>query len=175
MKIIEFFTDFPLFWDFFTWSFLVNVDKNPALERPWQNCFQQKKENYCGHSQVPGHTYGQLEVYNIEEGSQAGPWNIAARANQNGDWSYHWVIFKDVNDDGLLDVMAARWGSKCLCTVVTHRLGRNNIIDWHTTILDFLLTESLCTCHTGHTNDNCAKIQNLKNISAFIFWIGFDG
>lgn len=57
--------------------------------------------------QVPGHTYGQLEVYNVETG--AGPWNIAAKANDGGDWSYHWVIFKDVNADGLLDVMAARF------------------------------------------------------------------
>ena len=58
---------------------------------------------------VPGHEYGQLEVYNTEEGNEGGPWNIAAKAEDGGDWSYHWVIFKDVDGDGLLDVMAARF------------------------------------------------------------------
>ena len=54
---------------------------------------------------------GQLEVYNNEEGNEAGPWNIATKptGHNDSDRSYHWAIFKDVNDDGLLDVMTARF------------------------------------------------------------------
>ena len=35
-----------------------------------------------------------------------GPWNLAA--DDDRDYSYHWVIFKDVDGDGLDDVLAAR-------------------------------------------------------------------
>ena len=58
---------------------------------------------------LPGHEYGQLEVYNIEEGSEGGPWNIAAKAGDGHDWSYHWVIFKDINGDSHLDVLTVRF------------------------------------------------------------------
>ncbi len=54
---------------------------------------------------MPTKTFGQLEVYNSDSGG--GPWNIAAL--DEGDWSYHWAEFKDVDGDGLKDIMTARW------------------------------------------------------------------
>jgi len=56
---------------------------------------------------VPGKSYGQLEVYDTSSGEPDGPWNIAA--GQDDNWSYHWVLWKDVNNDGLLDAMTARF------------------------------------------------------------------
>ena len=54
---------------------------------------------------VPGKKSGQLEVYNEE--NYQGPWNVASKSNI--DWSYHWLIWHDVDDDGLLDIMTARY------------------------------------------------------------------
>merc|ERR1711997_625740 len=54
---------------------------------------------------VPGKKSGQLEVYNEE--NYQGPWNVASKSNI--DWSYHWLIWHDVDDDGLLDIMTARF------------------------------------------------------------------
>ena len=76
----------------------------------------------------PGKKVGQLEVYNIEnrEGESAkpsylginqlirlsslfrsqGPWNIAGLDDKS--YSYHWVEWKDIDDDGLKDVLTAR-------------------------------------------------------------------
>ena len=53
---------------------------------------------------VPGKGDGQLEVYNEE--TLEGPWNIASGDSKG--WSYHWLIWHDVDADGLLDVMTAR-------------------------------------------------------------------
>lgn len=53
---------------------------------------------------VPGKTNGQLEVYNEE--TLDGPWDIASQSDR--DWSYHWVLWHDVDNDGLPDVMTAR-------------------------------------------------------------------
>ena len=53
---------------------------------------------------APGKKFGQLEVYNEE--NYFGPWNIAS--DTETDWSYHWVMWHDVDDDGLIDCMAAR-------------------------------------------------------------------
>ena len=54
---------------------------------------------------APGKKFGQLEVYNEE--NYLGPWDIAS--NSETEWSYHWVMWHDVDDDGLLDCMAARY------------------------------------------------------------------
>lgn len=56
---------------------------------------------------VPGKTNGHLEIYDTTSGEPVGPWDIAA--NQDHDWSYHWVVWKDVDDDGLLDALTARF------------------------------------------------------------------
>ena len=53
---------------------------------------------------APGKKFGQLEVYNEE--NYLGPWDIASSSEV--EWSYHWVMWHDVDDDGLLDCMAAR-------------------------------------------------------------------
>ncbi|TRY79643.1 hypothetical protein TCAL_12605 [Tigriopus californicus] len=55
----------------------------------------------------PGKTRGQLEIYNEE--TRSGPWNIASADPK--DYSYHWVVWKDVDGDGLLDAMVARFHS----------------------------------------------------------------
>lgn len=54
---------------------------------------------------VPGKTHGQLEVYNEEMGT--GPWNIASKDGK--DWSYHWLVWYDIDGDGLKDVLTARF------------------------------------------------------------------
>jgi len=56
---------------------------------------------------VPGKGDGRLEVYDSSFGIPDGPWDIAA--GQSDSWSYHWVLWKDVNDDGLIDAMTARF------------------------------------------------------------------
>ena len=53
---------------------------------------------------VPGKTAGQLEVYNEE--TFEGPWNLASR-DQTG-WSYHTLLWHDMDNDGLEDVFTAR-------------------------------------------------------------------
>ena len=45
-----------------------------------------------------------MEVYNEE--TLEGPWNIASLDSKT--WSYHWLVWNDVDADGLKDVMAAR-------------------------------------------------------------------
>jgi len=56
---------------------------------------------------VPGKSDGHLEVFDTTSGEPDGPWDIAA--GQSDSWSYHWVHWKDVNDDGLVDAMTARF------------------------------------------------------------------
>eukprot|EP00095_Tigriopus_kingsejongensis_P007119 maker-scaffold303_size215788-snap-gene-1.16 protein:Tk07119 transcript:maker-scaffold303_size215788-snap-gene-1.16-mRNA-1 annotation:"hypothetical protein DAPPUDRAFT_229131" len=53
----------------------------------------------------PGKTRGQLDIFNEE--TQEGPWNIASGDAQ--DNSYHWVVWKDIDGDGVEDVMTARF------------------------------------------------------------------
>ena len=55
---------------------------------------------------VPGKNTGKLELYNRNDNAR-GPIDIAA--GQDKDWSYHWVIWKDVDDDGLIDALTARF------------------------------------------------------------------
>ena len=54
---------------------------------------------------VPGKTQGQLEVYNEE--TLAGPWNLASQDSTG--WSYHTLLWHDVDNDGLQDVFTARF------------------------------------------------------------------
>ena len=56
---------------------------------------------------VPGKSAGRLELFETTSGEPVGPWDIAA--NQDHDWSYHTVLYKDVDNDGLLDAMTARF------------------------------------------------------------------
>merc|ERR1711992_361676 len=55
---------------------------------------------------VPGKNTGKLELYDRNNNAR-GPIDIAA--GQDNDWSYHWVIWKDVDDDGLIDALTARF------------------------------------------------------------------
>jgi len=54
---------------------------------------------------VPTKTYGQLEVYNLDSGE--GPWNMASDESRK-DWSYHTVLWTDIDGDGLEDALTAR-------------------------------------------------------------------
>ena len=54
---------------------------------------------------VPTKTYGQLEVYNEDSGE--GPWNMASDAS-GLDWSYHTLLWTDIDGDGLKDALTAR-------------------------------------------------------------------
>ena len=55
---------------------------------------------------VPGKNTGKLELYSLSD-NKRGPIDIAA--GQDKAWSYHWVIWKDIDDDGLLDAFTARF------------------------------------------------------------------
>ena len=59
-----------------------------------------------------------MEVYNIENGN--GPWDIASASQDGKDWAYHWAIWKDVDADGLLDVITARYRYLGLHYVLNH-------------------------------------------------------
>ena len=81
---------------------------------------------------VPGKTNGKIELFNTSVGAQGKRWNsnfvkfqfllklkliqgetlpidIAYGARDGHDWSYHWVIWRDIDNDGLLDAMTARF------------------------------------------------------------------
>ena len=61
---------------------------------------------------VPGKTNGKIELFDTTTGAQGDtlPIDIAHGARDGHDWSYHWVIWRDVDNDGLLDAMTARFG-----------------------------------------------------------------
>ena len=56
---------------------------------------------------VPGKTNGKLELYDISSGTPRGPINIAGAESHS--WSYHWVIWKDIDNDGFIDAFTARF------------------------------------------------------------------
>jgi len=56
---------------------------------------------------VPGKGLGQLELYDISEGTPKGPVNIVG--TEHDWWSYHWVVWKDIDNDGLVDALTARF------------------------------------------------------------------
>lgn len=58
---------------------------------------------------VPGKGNGKIELYDTSSGEQGkhGPINIAG--GQDHDWSYHWVVWKDVDNDGFVDAFTARF------------------------------------------------------------------
>jgi len=58
---------------------------------------------------VPGKSEGKIELYDTSKGEQGkhGPINIAS--GQDHNWSYHWVIWKDIDNDGFLDAFTARF------------------------------------------------------------------
>jgi len=60
---------------------------------------------------VPGKTNGKIELFNTSVGAQGEtlPIDIAYGARDGHDWSYHWVIWRDIDNDGLLDAMTARF------------------------------------------------------------------
>jgi len=58
---------------------------------------------------VPGKKAGKIEIFDTSNGEQGkhGPIDIAA--GQDHDWSYHWVVWKDIDNDGLIDAFTARF------------------------------------------------------------------
>merc|ERR1711892_64411 len=58
---------------------------------------------------VPGKKTGKLEVYDTSSGTPVGPIMIKDTAADSHDWSYHWIVWKDVDGDGLIDIFTARF------------------------------------------------------------------
>ncbi|XP_069938772.1 uncharacterized protein [Cherax quadricarinatus] len=56
---------------------------------------------------VTGKTDGQLQMYDTTQDPVIGPYNIAA--NDSDEWSYHRVVWKDMDIDGDLDALTARF------------------------------------------------------------------
>ncbi|XP_037793535.1 uncharacterized protein LOC119589014 isoform X2 [Penaeus monodon] len=56
---------------------------------------------------MPGKTDGQLQMYDTTKDPAEGPYNIAS--NDDGKWAYHRVIWKDMDLDGDLDALTARF------------------------------------------------------------------
>merc|ERR1712198_282508 len=63
---------------------------------------------------VPGKNTGKLELYNRNDNAR-GPIDIAA--GQDKDWSYHWVIWKDVDDASVTLTTTASWKSMLAPTI----------------------------------------------------------
>lgn len=55
----------------------------------------------------PGKQTGKLEVYNLDQ--DTGPWDVSELSHEAKTWSYHWVHWIDINNDGLLDILTARF------------------------------------------------------------------
>ena len=60
---------------------------------------------------VPGKTAGQIELFDTSAGQQGEnrPIVITSDARDGHDWSYHWVVWKDIDNDGLVDALTARF------------------------------------------------------------------
>jgi len=58
---------------------------------------------------VPGKKAGKLEVYDTSSGVPVGPFSIKDKDGDSHDWSYHWIVWKDIDGDGLLDIFTARF------------------------------------------------------------------
>lgn len=56
---------------------------------------------------VPGKKTGKLEVYDVSSGVPKGPVDIAV--HNDHEWSYHWVIWRDMDGDGFIDALTARF------------------------------------------------------------------
>ena len=59
---------------------------------------------------VPGKKAGKIELFDTSAGLQGEnlPIDIAHGARDGHDWSYHWVVWKDIDNDGLTDALTAR-------------------------------------------------------------------
>lgn len=60
---------------------------------------------------VPGKTAGKIELFDTSAAEQGvnHPIDIAHGAREGHDWSYHWVVWKDIDNDGLIDALTARF------------------------------------------------------------------
>merc|ERR1719400_2038675 len=58
---------------------------------------------------VPGKSEGKIELFDTTSGEQGKNKPINIAAGQDHNWSYHWVVWKDIDNDGLLDAMTARF------------------------------------------------------------------
>ncbi|XP_049800731.1 uncharacterized protein LOC126235870 [Schistocerca nitens] len=73
---------------------------------------------------VPTKTKGCLNIYFTGTEPFDGPYNIASLDDQ--DYSYHRVIWKDINGDGLLDAVTARFHTGLLGSVTKQSLWLEN-------------------------------------------------
>lgn len=61
---------------------------------------------------VPGKSRGKLELHDTSSGTfgtPPDPWDISYYGSEDQQWSYHWVEFRDVDNDGREDIMTARF------------------------------------------------------------------
>jgi len=60
---------------------------------------------------VPGKNAGKIELFDTSAGQQGEnkPIVITSDARDGHDWSYHWVVWKDIDNDGLVDALTARF------------------------------------------------------------------
>jgi len=58
---------------------------------------------------VPGKSEGKIELFDTTSGEQGKNKPINIAAGQDHNWSYHWVVWKDMDNDGLLDAFTARF------------------------------------------------------------------
>merc|ERR1712142_218494 len=58
---------------------------------------------------VPGKNEGKIELFDTSSGEQGTRKPINIAAGQDHNWSYHWVVWKDIDNDGLLDAFTARF------------------------------------------------------------------
>merc|ERR1712013_212033 len=61
---------------------------------------------------VPGKSEGKIELFDTTSGEQGKNKPINIAAGQDHNWSYHWVVWKDMNNDGVLEILASCYDTR---------------------------------------------------------------
>ncbi|XP_042881107.1 uncharacterized protein LOC122258899 [Penaeus japonicus] len=125
---------------------------------------------------VPGKTDGQLQMYDTTKDPVDGPYNIAA--NDNNAWSYHRVVWKDMDLDGDLDALSARF-HKPVLGATKHDLvwfeneGTGFSVGWKEHIVASDGPDvhfDLVTLSAGGRDYDCVVVGEFFNERTSIYW-----
>ncbi|XP_063595419.1 uncharacterized protein LOC134772382 [Penaeus indicus] len=125
---------------------------------------------------VPGKTDGQLQMYDTTKDPVDGPYNIAR--NDNNAWSYHRVVWKDMDLDGDLDALTARFhkpvlGSTKHDLVWFENEGTGFSIGWNEHIIASDGPDvhfDLVTLNAGGRDYDCIIVGEFFNQRTSIYW-----
>ncbi|XP_045603920.1 uncharacterized protein [Procambarus clarkii] len=129
---------------------------------------------------VTGKTKGQLQMYDTTKDPVLGPYNIAS--DDTNDWSYHRVVWKDMDQDGDLDALTARF-HKPLIGTTKHDLvwfenaGEGFSEGWtaHVVASDGPDVHfALVTLSAGGRDFDCIIVGEFFNQQTSIYWTESD-